>query len=200
MEEHGFEVLIFHAVGAPETLETLVAEGYLSGLLDITTTEWADEITGGVLSAGPDRYDEVYQKGIPQVIVPGCVDMVNFWARETVPERFQDRLFNQWAPNVTLMRTNPEENAAIGRVLARKANQSRGPVAFFLPVKGVSMLDAPGKEFWWPEADRALFDAVKNEVKPEIPVYEMDYNINDPEFAEAVADKMLEFLRHSQSS
>ena len=194
MEKNGYEVLIFHAVGAPETLENLVAEGYIAGVLDITTTEWADEITGGVLPGGPNRYDVVSQKGIPQVVVPGCVDMANFWARETVPKKYNDRHFYQWASNVTLMRTTPEENAKIGRILAEKANKSSGPVAFFLPLKGVSMLDAPDKEFWWLEANRALFDAIKGNLESEIPVYELDYNINDDEFADAVANKMLDFL------
>ena len=194
LEKNGYEVLIFHQTGTPEILESLVADGYISGVLDITTTEWADEITGGVLPGGPNRYDVVSAKGIPQIVAPGCIDMANFWARETVPKQYDDRRFNQWAANITLMRTTPEDNATIGRILAEKANQSSGPVAFFLPLKGVSMLDAPGKEFWWPEANQALFDAVKDNLKPEIPVYEMDCNINDDEFADAMANKMLEFL------
>jgi uncharacterized protein (UPF0261 family) len=195
LEENGYEVLIFHQTGTPEILESLVADGYITGVLDITTTEWADQIAGGVLPGGPNRYDVVSQKGIPQIVAPGCIDMANFWARETVPKQYGDRRFFQWAPNVTLMRTTPEENATIGRILAEKANQSSGPVAFFLPLQGVSMLDAPEKEFWWPEANRALFDAVKDNLKPEIPVYEMDCNINDNEFADAIANKMLEFLK-----
>ena len=194
MEENGYEVLIFHAVGAPETLESLVVDGYIAGLLDITTTEWADEITGGVLPGGPNRYDVVSERGIPQVVVPGCIDMANFSARETVPKQYNDRRFNQWASNVTLMRTTPEENAKIGRILAEKANKSSGPVAFFLPLKGLSMLDAPDKEFWWPEANQALFDAIKGNLKSEIPIYELDCNINDDEFADAIANKMLELL------
>lgn len=196
LEKNGYEVLIFHQVGTPETLESLVADGYIAGVLDITTTEWADEIAGGVLPGGPNRYDVVSRKGIPQVVAPGCIDMANFWARETVPQKYDNRRFNQWTPNVTLMRTNPEENKTIGRILAEKANQSTGPVAFFLPLKGVSMLDAPGKEFWWPEANQALFDAIKANLKSEIPVYELDCNINDEEFADALASKMLEFLKN----
>ncbi len=195
MENRGYEVLVFHAVGTGgQTLESLVEEGYINGVLDITTTEWADELVGGVLTAGPTRLDAAAKTGVPQVIVPGCLDMVNFWAPETVPEKFKGRLFYQWNPNVTLMRTTPEENAELGRILAEKANKSTGPAAFFLPLKGVSMLDAPGKEFWWPEADRALYDAIKQHVRPDIPVYEMDNNVNDDEFADAVANKMLEFL------
>ena len=194
MEKHGYEVLIFHAVGNMETLEQLVNENYIAGVLDITTTEWADEIAGGVLSAGTGRLDVVAERGVPQVVAPGCLDMVNFWAKETVPDKYDGRLFNEWAPNVTLMRTNEDENEEMGRVLAQKANRSKGPVAFFLPLKGVSMLDAPGKDFWWPEANRALFDSIKKHLEPHIPVYELDNNINDDEFADAVTEKMLEFL------
>ena len=195
MEENDYEVLIFHQIGTPEILESLVADGYISGILDITTTEWADQITEGVLAGGPNRYDIVSLKGIPQVVAPGCVDMANFWARDTVPKKYRSRRFCQWAANVTLMRTNPEENAEIGRVLAEKANLSSGPVAFFLPLRGVSMLDAPDKEFWWPEANQALFDAIKENLKSGIPVYELDCNINDDEFADALAHKMLEYLK-----
>ncbi len=195
METQGYEMLVFHAVGAPETLENLVEEGYIVGLLDITTTEWADQITGGVCPGGVNRYDVLGDKGIPQVIVPGCLDMANFWARETVPEKYEGRLFYHWAPNVTLMRTTPEENGEMGRILAEKANNSKGPVAFLFPLKGLSMLDAPGKEFWWPKANKALFEAIKQHLKPSIEVKEIDYNINDDKFADAVSEKMLEFLR-----
>ena len=195
MEDNGYEVLIFHQVGTPETLESLVFDDYISGVLDITPTEWADQITGGVLPGGPNRYDIVSQNGIPQVIAPGCVDMANFWARDTVPKKYDSRRFCQWASNVTLMRTDPEENGKIGRILAEKANMSSGPVAFFLPLRGVSMIDAPDKEFWWPEANQSLFDAIKDNLKAGIPVYELDCNINDDEFAVAIANKMLEFLK-----
>ncbi len=195
MEERGYEVLIFHCTGTGgQTLESLVADGYITGVLDITTTEWADELAGGVFSAGATRMDAAAEKGIPQVIVPGCVDMVNFWAPDTVPEKYKDRLFYHWNPNVTLMRTTAEENAEMGRIFAEKANRATGPVAFFLPLKGVSMLDAPGKEFWSPEADQALYDALKKDLRPDIPVIEMDNNVNDDEFADAVANKLLEFL------
>lgn len=196
MEEKGYEVLVFHATGTGgRTMENLINDGYFVGALDVTTTEWADELVGGVLSAGPTRLDAAAVNKIPQVIAPGCLDMANFWARGTVPEEYRDRLFYQWNPNVTLMRTTPEENAKLGRILAEKANRAGGPVAFFLPLKGVSMLDAPGKEFWWPEANQALFEAIKSNVRPEIPVYELDNNINDQAFAEALTAKLLEFLR-----
>lgn len=175
-------------------MESLVADGYIDGVLDITTTEWADELVGGVLSAGPSRLDAAAEHGIPQVIAPGCVDMVNFWAPDTVPDKFEGRKFYQWNPNVTLMRTSPEENAELGRVLAEKTNESTGPVAIFLPLKGVSQLDSPGGDFWWPKANQALFDAIKEHIRDDIPVYELDHNINDREFADAAANKLLEFL------
>jgi uncharacterized protein (UPF0261 family) len=195
MERHGFEVLVFHATGTGgRTMEGLIEEGYMTGVLEISPTEWADELVGGVLSAGSTRLDAAAAKGLPQVIAPGCLDMVNFWAPETVPERFKGRRFYQWNPNVTLMRTTPEENRELGRILAEKASRSSGPVAFFLPLRGVSMLDAPEKEFWWPDADRALFDAIKRHVRPGIEVHELEHNINDDAFADAVSARMLAFL------
>lgn len=197
MKEHGYEVLVFHATGTGgQTLESLVEDGYIQGALEITPTEWADELVGGVLSAGPARLDATPKKGLHQVFVPGCLDMVNFWAPETVPEKFKGRTFYQWNPNVTLMRTTPEENRELGRIIAEKLNKSEGKTAVFLPLKGVSMIDAPGKEFWWPEADKALFDSIKKNLKPQIPVYELDNNINDEDFSDAVANKLLEFLSH----
>jgi len=159
-----------------------------------TLTEWADELVGGVLTAGSHRLEAAARKGIPQVIAPGCLDMVNFWAPESIPEKFKGRKFYQWNPNVTLMRTTPEENVQLGKVIAEKLNQAKGPVAVFLPLKGVSQLDAPGGEFWWPEADQALYDAIKKNIRADIEVIEMDNNINDPEFSEAMATKLLEFL------
>lgn len=199
MERQGYEVLVFHATGTGgRTMESVIEDGYATGVMEITPTEWADELVGGVLSAGPDRMNAAAARGVPQVIVPGCMDMVNFWAPETIPEKFKGRRFYQWNPNVTLMRTTPEENAQLGRILAEKANRSLGPVAFFLPLKGVSMLDAPGKEFWWPEADRALYDAIKGHVRPGIEVFELDHNVNDDEFADAVSGKMLQFLGRTQ--
>lgn len=195
MERHGYEVLVFHCTGAGgRTMEGLISEGLIEGVLDITTTEWADELAGGVLSAGPDRLDAAGKAGIPQVIVPGCLDMVNFWAPDTVPEKYQARQLHKWNPNITLMRTDVEENIHLGKIIAEKANAATGPVAIFLPLKGVSILDSPGNEYWWPEADQALFDAIKSNIRSDIPVIEMDCNINDPEFAEAVTGQLLEYL------
>jgi uncharacterized protein (UPF0261 family) len=196
MEDAGYEVLVFHCTGAGgRTMEGLIDEGLIEGVLDITTTEWADELAGGVLTAGPERMDAAGRAGIPQVIVPGCLDMVNFWAPDTVPEKYRDRKLHKWNPNITLMRTNVEENARLGEIIAEKANASSGPVSIFLPLKGVSILDSPGNEFWWPEADQALYDAIKTNVSADVSVTEMDCNINDPAFAEAVTGRLLSNLR-----
>lgn len=195
LEKQGYEVLVFHATGTGgRIMESLIAGGYINGVLDLTPTEWADELVGGVLGAGPTRLEAAAKQGVPQIIAPGCLDMVNFWARSTVPAQFENRLFYEWNPNVTLMRTTVEENAKLGEILAEKANQASAPVAFFLPLQGVSVLDSPGGEFWQPEANAALFNAVKTHVRKDIPVYELDNNINDPAFADAVVNKLLEFL------
>jgi uncharacterized protein (UPF0261 family) len=196
LEANGYEVLVFHATGTGgKTMESLISDGFFPAVLDLTTTEWADELVGGVLAAGTTRLDAAAQHNIPQVIAPGCLDLANFWAPAKIPAQFSGRRLYHWNPNVTLLRTTPEENAQLGRILAEKANQSQGPVAFFLPLQGVSMLDAPGKEFWWPEADQALFRAIKENVRPDISVYELDCNINDPAFAETVTNQLLAFLR-----
>ena len=196
LDSKGYEVLVFHATGAGgKTMESLIADGFFAAALDVTTTEWADELVGGVLSAGPTRLDAAAKSGIPQIIAPGCLDMANFWARDTVPAKYDHRLFYEWNPNVTLMRTTPQENEQLGRILAEKANAAGGPVAIFLPQQGVSILDSPGNEFWWPEADQALFDAIKRHARAGIPVYELDNNINDEAFAEAVTAKLLAFMQ-----
>ncbi len=196
MEAAGYEVLVFHCTGiGGRTMEDLIDDGFIAGVLDITTTEWADEIADGVFAAGPTRLEAAAKAGIPQVIVPGCVDMVNFGAMDTVPAKYKDRKFYQWNPNVTLMRTTPEENAKMGRIFAEKANASSGPVVFMLPLKGVSMLDPEGEIFYWPEANQAIFDAIKENVRAEIPVIEMDMGINDPAFADRAVQELLEMLK-----
>lgn len=196
LEEKGYEVLVFHATGSGgKAMESLVTDGYIVASLDITTTELADEVCGGVFSAGPERCQAASKANIPAVLVPGCVDMANFWGIETIPEKYKGRNLYQWNPNVTLMRTNIEENIRMGEMLAAAANLSKAPVAFLLPLKGVSMLDSPGGQFWDPEADRACFDAIKKNVKPGILVTELDLNINDPEFSQAVADTLLGMMK-----
>ena len=169
-------------------------------MLDLTTTEWADELVGGVLTAGPTRLEAAARCGVPAIVAPGCLDMVNFWAPPTIPAPFQGRKFYPHNPNVTLMRTNPEENQRLGKVLASKLNQSIGPVTVFLPLRGVSMIDAPGEPFWWPEADQALFTALKQNLRKDIPVIELDCNINDPSFADACTKRLLEYMAAAPSA
>ncbi len=195
--ESGYEVLVFHATGAGgRTMESLVDEGLVDAVLDITTTEWADEICEGVFSAGTDRLSAPGRRGLPHLIVPGCVDMANYNGPQGVPQRYRDagRLFYDWNPAVTLMRTNVDENHRLGEIFARKANESTGPVAFLLPLKGVSILDGDGELFCDREADAAMFGALKDRLRKGIPVHEMDANINDPAFSARAAELMLELI------
>lgn len=195
LEAREYEVLVFHATGTGgRTMEGLITDGYVVGSLDISTTELADEVCGGVFSAGPERCMSASQAGIPAVIVPGCVDMANFDAIDTVPEKYKKRRLYQWNPNVTLLRTNVEENTRIGEMIAAAANAATAPVAILLPLKGVSMLDTEAGDFWDPEADQACYDAIKENLRPGIPVIEMDNNINDPEFADKAAGMLLDML------
>ncbi len=195
LEARGYEVLVFHATGTGgRTMESLIADGFFTASLDITTTELADEVCGGVLSAGPERGMAASQAGIPTVLVPGCVDMANFWGRDTVPEKYSSRKLYQWNPNITLLRTNVEENKRIGRMIAKVANAATASIVILLPLRGVSQLDSPGGAFWDPQADYACFDAIKMNLKPNIPVIELDNNINDPEFADKAAETLLDML------
>ncbi len=195
LEAAGYEVLVFHATGTGgRTMEGLIRDGLIAGVLDITTTELADELVGGILGAGPDRLTAAALKGVPQVISVGALDMVNFGPSETVPERFQDRRFYQHNPVVTLMRTTPEEMDRLGQEVANKACASNGPTALMLPLRGVSAIDAEGQPFWWPEANAALFQSIHNWIAPGVEVHECDQHINDEAFAKACAAKLLEFM------
>ena len=195
VEKGGYEVLVFHATGiGGRTMESLITDGYIVGSMDITTTEIADEVCGGVFSAGPERCIAASKTGVPAVVVPGCVDMANFDSIDTVPEKYRDRYLYQWNPNVTLMRTNVQENIRIGETIAAATNQATAPVAVLLPMKGVSMLDSEGDRFWDPEADRACFDAIKSKLRPDIPVHELDHNINDLAFADSAANTLLQMM------
>lgn len=196
LEEAGYEVLVFHSVGTGgRTMESLIEAGLVDGVLDITTTEWADELVGGVLTAGPTRLEAAARHGVPAVVAPACLDMVNFNAPDTVPERFKGRIFYQHNPNVTLMRTTVEENRRLGEILAEKLNLSTGPVTVLVPLKGFSMIDAEGGPFWCPEANAAFTAALKMNIRPDIPVVEVDGNVNDPEFAQRSARTLLESIR-----
>jgi uncharacterized protein (UPF0261 family) len=192
LEAAGYELLVFHATGTGgQAMEQLVRDGFVEGVLDITTTEWADELVGGVLAAGPQRLEAAGAKGVPQVISVGALDMVNFAAVDTVPPQFKDRLFYPHNPNVTLMRTTPAENRELGQILAEKASAARGPVTIVLPLRGVSMIDAEGKPFWNPEADRALFESVEQGIGGNVKLVKVDAHINDPVFAERLAAEYL---------
>jgi uncharacterized protein (UPF0261 family) len=195
LEAAGYEVLVFHATGAGgRTMESLIDEGFVDACLDITTTEWADELCGGVFSAGPDRLSAAGRRGIPHLIVPGCVDMVNFGPMNTVPQKYRDaaRLFYEWNPAVTLMRTNVDENRRLGEIFADKANAAEGPIAVMLPLRGVSILDGDGQQFCDREADQAMFNALRERLDKRIPVIEVDANINDEALATRAVEVMLD--------
>jgi len=196
LEAAGYEVLVFHATGiGGQTMEALIQDGFVSGVLDVTTTEWADEIAGGMLSAGPTRLDAAGQAGVPQVVAPGCLDMANFGPRASMPAQYQDRQLYEWNPTVTLMRTTADENARMGRIFAEKLNAARGPAKVLIPLGGFSILDSPGERFWNPAADAAFVAALRADLRPEIAVETMDANINDPQFADRAAALLLEMLR-----
>jgi uncharacterized protein (UPF0261 family) len=197
LEGKGLEVVVFHATGVGgQAMEGLVRDGRVAGVLDLTTTELADELVGGVLSAGPERLEAGVRKGVPQVVSVGALDMVNFGPINTVPDRFSGRLFQEHNPSVTLMRTTREENATIGDLMAKTLSKATTPVVVLLPLRGVSALDAPGKPFHDPEADEALFDALKTGLSghPFVRVEARDEHINDPAFAASAAENRLELM------
>jgi uncharacterized protein (UPF0261 family) len=195
LEAAGYEVLVFHSTGiGGRTMESLIESGLVAGVLDITTTEWADELVGGFLGAGPARLEAAARRGVPAIVVPGCLDMVNFHAPESVPAKFAGRLFYHHNPQVTLMRTTPDECAQLGRILAEKVNLSRGPVTVLLPKKAISVISAEGQPFYDPAADAALFEAIKTHLRKNIAVVELDAQINDAVFAERCAQALLSHL------
>lgn len=195
LEEQGYEVLVFHATGTGgRCMESLIDQGFIKGVLDLTTTEWCDQVVGGVLNAGPDRLTAAGRKGIPQVVSTGALDMVNFGPMDTVPSKFKDRNLYKHNPTVTLMRTTAEELHQIGHELAVRMNQAKGKTALMLPLKGVSAIDVEGGPFYDPEADQALFSTLKSEAGANVEVIEMDTDINNPEFAVAAAKKLISML------
>lgn len=197
LEERGYEVLIFHATGVGgQSMEALVDGGFIEGVLDLTTTEWCDEVVGGVLNAGPHRLEAAALKGIPQVVSVGALDMVNFGAFDTVPKKFEGRKFYKHNPTVTLMRTNVEENIKIAEKIAEKVNMSKGSTTFMLPLKGVSMIDDENQDFYGVEEDKALFDTLRKELNREkIELLELPLHINDREFAESAAQKLIDLMK-----
>jgi uncharacterized protein (UPF0261 family) len=181
-------------------MESIIESGMVAGVLDITTTEWADELVGGFLGAGPTRLEAAARRGVPAIVTPGCLDMVNFHGPGSVPAKFKDRTFYPHNPQVTLMRTTPEECAQLGKIIAEKINLSTAPVTVLLPRKAISVISAPGQKFHDPAADRALFDAIKTGLRADIPVIEMDCAINDAAFAEACVNALLNNIGRKQPS
>jgi uncharacterized protein (UPF0261 family) len=191
LEELGYEVLVFHQTGTGgQSMEELVRAGFVAGLLDATTTELCDELVGGVLPAHPKRLEVAGSLGVPQVVSLGALDMVNFGPMETVPQIFRTRKLHVHNPTVTLMRTTPEDCAELGERIARKLSSATGPTALFVPLRGVSMIATEGQPFHDPDADRALFSAVRENIGPNVELHELDTDINDPSFAIAMADRL----------
>jgi uncharacterized protein (UPF0261 family) len=199
--EDDYDCLVFHATGTGgQSMEKLVESGLLAGVIDVTTTEITDEVVGGVLSAGPQRLDAFAREALPYVGSCGALDMCNFWAMETVPERFRGRKLHRHNPNVTLMRTTAEECARIGEFIAAKLNRMQGPVRFLIPEGGTSGLDRPDGPFWDPAADRALFDAIVANVHAggDRKVVRLPHHINDQAFADALVAAFREVARASR--
>lgn len=196
LEEHGYEVLVFHATGTGgKAMENLVEEGFISGVLDITTTELCDELVGGVLSAGPDRLEAAGREGVPQVVSTGALDMVNFGPIDSVPKEFQNRNLYKHNPTVTLMRTTVEENKKLGEIISEKLNKAESKTALFLPLHGVSMIDAEGQPFYGPAEDKMLFETLRKNIdQNKVKIIEKEMHINDQEYALALAKKMIELI------
>jgi uncharacterized protein (UPF0261 family) len=198
LEALGYEVLVFHATGTGgQSMEALARGGFFAGVLDITTTELADDLVGGVLSAGPDRLEAAGALGLPQVVSVGALDMVNFGPADSVPLKFNGRSFVKHNPTVTLMRTTVAENAELGRRIARKLSAATGPVALYLPLRGVSAIDVEGQPFRDAQADAALFAALREHLGPNVELHEIDTDINDPAFARAMAERLDAMIRSS---
>ncbi len=196
LESKGYEVLVFHATGSGgRSMESLIRDGFIKGVLDLTTTEWCDEIVGGVLAAGPNRLEAAGMMGIPQVVSVGALDMVNFGPFKTVPEQFKNRNLYKHNPTVTLMRTNVEENIKIGQKIVEKLNQAVGPTVMMIPLKGVSMIDAIDQPFYGKEEDEALFNELRLGLnKDVVELIELPNHINDQDFAETAAQKLLDLM------
>ena len=200
LEQAGYEVLVFHATGTGgKTMESLIESGFFTGVLDLTTTEWCDEVVGGILAAGEDRCRAAIRKKIPQVVSVGACDMVNFGPIDEVPKQFAGRNLYKHNPLVTLMRTSVEENKVIAEKLAERWNETENKMTLFLPKQGVSMIDAKGQPFDGPEERKVLFDTLKNNISNEnVEIVEMDNNINDEAFAKAAAQKLMELINEGK--
>ena len=195
LEAKGYEVMTFHANGVGgKAMESLVLEGCFAGVLDITTTELADELFSGICSAGGQRMEAAGKQGIPQVVVPGCMDMVNFGTQQSVPEKYKERQLYSWVPTVTLMRTNRQENQALGEIFANKLNQATGHTAVLFPEKGLSQIDSEGNVFFNPESNQALSKSIQDNLKSEVPFVNLPFHINDLAFAEKAVEMLLELM------
>jgi len=196
IEAAGYEVLTFHATGiGGRTMEALIDSGEVAGVLDITTTEWADQWVGGVMPGGPHRLEAAARRGVPAIVAPGCLDMVNFGERSNIPEKFRDRLFYEHNPQVTLMRTTADECTEIGRIIAEKLNQSKGEIRFLYPLKAISVISANGQAFFDADADSALLESIRKNLRADIPFEAVDCKINDPVFAKRCAEQLLDAMR-----
>lgn len=196
LHEQGYDVLVFHATGTGgKCMEALIDQGFIKGVLDLTTTEWCDEVVGGVLNAGPDRLTAAGKNGIPQVVSVGALDMVNFGPMDTVPAQFKDRNLYKHNPTVTLMRTTADELKSIGHEIATRLADATGKTTLMLPLKGVSMIDVEGQPFYDAEADKVLFDTLRTELaNSNVEIVDLDTDINDKEFAVAAAKKLISLL------
>jgi len=193
LEAAGYEVLVFAATGTGgRIMESVIESGIVSGVLDVTTTEWADELVGGNLNAGPERMDAAAKANVPVVVAPGCLDMVNFGEMASIPEKFKGRNFYIHNPQITLMRTTADECRQLGEIVAKKANAYQAGTAIMIPRKAISVISAAGQPFHDAAADEALFSALK--ANATVPVQEFDLAINDKEFAQACAYKLIELI------
>ncbi|NWO00736.1 Tm-1-like ATP-binding domain-containing protein [Tetragenococcus halophilus] len=202
LENKNYEVIVFHATGiGGKTMERLINNGYFAGVLDLTTTEWADELVGGVLAGGNERLDAAVQTKTPQVVSLGALDMVNFGPHETVPDKFKDRLFYQHNPSVTLMRTTTDENHKLGKIIANKLQSAGSSTVLMIPRKGFSGLDKVGKEFYNKKADESIISTLKeNLTYSETQVIEKDNNINDETFAEEAANQLIHLIKNKEEN
>tara|TARA_R110002072_G_scaffold264748_1_gene423622 strand:+ start:127486 stop:128697 length:1212 start_codon:yes stop_codon:yes gene_type:complete len=192
LEAKGYEVMTFHANGVGgKAMESLILEGCFAGVLDITTTELADDLFSGICGAGGQRMEAAGKRGIPQIVVPGCMDMVNFGTQQSVPEKYKGRQLYSWVPTVTLMRTNKKENQVLGEIFANKLNQATGHTAVLFPEKGLSQIDAEGNVFFNPESNQALSKSIQHNLKSEVPFVNLPFHINDLAFADKAVEMLL---------
>jgi len=197
LNKKGYTSLVFHATGVGgKTMESLISQDYFKGVIDFTTTELADELVGGVLSAGPNRLEAAIKKEIPEVVVPGALDMVNFGPIETVPEKFKNRKFLKHNPAVTLMRTTVKENEQLGKIIADKLNKTVVPIAFIIPTQGFSQISGKDQPFEDEKADKAFIESFKNNINNDlIDIKEYQNNINDAEFSEKCVNELIKLMK-----